>query len=376
MKHVFFSYIGTLVLLFVFTYGFIDPNIRLTDSVFFDTVTTPLTVLVRQYRHAAGTVFAAILMSLYGWYIVILKNPGLFVPDIRRFSKYLIALALFLAFSYPALTHDIFNYVTTAKLTFHHRENPYIVMPVEIPNEPYLAFTRAANKVALYGPVWILMTALPYIAGGGNIWQTLITFKLLNAASYLLMVLLIYRVTGSVRNMIFFALNPLVIIETLVSGHNDIHMMLMAVFGLLLWRKDRILYKMAGFTSLFASWWIKGATLVLLPVLAASKLPWERVLVLSYWLLAVVFFILTPIREELYPWYAVWLVSISAFLPADRYRNIIGFTIVLTFALELRHIPYMVMGHYGGQGPILRAVLTAFPVGIFLLWNRLRGKKV
>ena len=51
-------------------------------------------------------------------------------------------------------------------------------MPIEIPNEPYLAFTRAANKTALYGPVWILLTAIPHLLGqGDNPVQTFLKTK-------------------------------------------------------------------------------------------------------------------------------------------------------------------------------------------------------
>jgi hypothetical protein len=267
--------------------------------------------------------------------------------------------------SFPALTYDIFNYITTAKVAFFHHENPYLVMPIDILNEPYLAFTRAANKVALYGPVWILGTAIPHYLGQGNIWLTIIMFKLMNAVCYIGLSYLIYRATKSIKNVMFFALNPLILIETLVSGHNDIYMMLFVVAGILLWEKKDTASKIKGLISFIASCLIKGATLVLLPLFFIKNISRDRLLLIAYWLLAGVFFVVGPLREELYPWYAVWLISIAALLDMKKHAVLIGFTIVLSFALELRHIPYIYMGEYGGVGPILRTLLTIVPVLIY-----------
>jgi len=44
-----------------------------------------------------------------------------------------------------------------------------------------------------------------------------------------------------------------------------------------------------------------------------------------------------------------------------------GFTTVLTFALELRHLPYMWMGYYEAPGPILRLFLTMIPIAIYCI---------
>jgi hypothetical protein len=239
-------------------------------------------------------------------------------------------------------------------------------MPIEIPNDPNLAFTRAANKLALYGPVWITLTALPHYVGAGNIWRTIVAFKLMNAAAYLGFSYFIYRVTKKLTNVLFFALNPLVLIEVLMNGHNDIYMIFLALGGLLLWQKERVGNKLCGLLLFVASWFIKGATLIVTPVFFFRKLTLERALVWTYWLLAVVFFVVAPLREELYPWYAVWLIMTAALLPVKSHRHLFWFTIVLSFALELRNLPYMWMGYYGGPGPILRLVLTVIPMALYV----------
>jgi hypothetical protein len=165
--------------------------------------------------------------------------------------------------------------------------------------------------------------------------------------------------------VIFFALNPLVLIEILVSGHNDIYMMILALLGLVLWKQNGVKNKVYGALLLFASWWIKGVSVILTPLLFFRKLSFEKTLIVAYWLLALVFFIATPLREELYPWYAVWLIATAALLPLKNHRFIFGFTIVLSFALELRALPYMWMGYYEGPGPALRLAFTIIPIVLY-----------
>ena len=350
-----------LFLLSIFSYGFKDPNLVLTSNPAIQLLIRPLFHLVYYERPWAAALFFLFISLLFGIYLIFLNT---YKEGWKKLALAIVICGVILSFSYPALTHDLFNYMTTAKVAFTYHENPYVVMPIEIPNEPYLAFTRAANKVALYGPVWILFTGIPHFLGNNTIWQTIIMFKIGNVVAYLLFVYLIYRVTKSLKNVIFFALNPLILIETLVSGHNDIYMMLLACFGLYLWQQR----KLPGALSLFASMLIKGATIVLLPLLLIKNISWNTVLRYAYVLLSMAFFVFAPLREELYPWYGVWLISIASLMDMKKNSMIISFTIVLSFSLELRHLPYMWMGYYEGPGPLFRTLLTVIPIGIYILY--------
>ena len=349
-----FYYIA-LVFLTIPSWGFVDANMplpkiaALQPLIFFKTIYPTV-------WYIASVVF---LFGFYLWALYSIRRKALTSKDIW----YLIfGTAAIFFWSFPALSNDIFNYIATAKVAFVWKENPYIVMPIEIPNEPYLAFTRAANKVALYGPVWILLTAIPHFLGNNNIWQTIIMFKVMNVLCYVAFSYLIYRTTNSIKNVVFFVFNPLVLIETLVSGHNDIYMILLACCGLILWQRCKLL----GALSLFASALIKGATVVLLPLVLIKNISWNTLLRYAYILLSIVFFVVAPLREELYPWYAVWLIGVASLMDMKKNWLIISFTIVLSFSLELRHLPYMWMGYYEGLGPFLRTLLTLVPIGMYI----------
>ena len=366
------GYIFICVLFSVFTYGFIDLNLHITTSPLFLALQKPLEMLVYQMRPVAAGIFLSFLVLLFIWYMWFLRS-GEKIVSVKKVFLLLSLVAIIFVFSFPAFSYDIFNYITTAKVTFFHNENPYLVMPIEITGEPYLAFTRAANKVALYGPVWILLTAIPHYLGSGAIWQTIIAFKLINALFYLIASYLIYKMTKQVKSVLFFAANPLVLIEVLISTHNDISMMVLVLTGILLWFSKGIGNKIMGVFAMLASTLIKGATVVLLPLLFVKSLTKEQFLTYAYLLLGVVFFIAAPIREELYPWYAVWLVTLAACLDGKKYETLRSFTIVLSFALELRQLPYIYMGYYAGVGPIARTLLTVVPLLIFGVYTL--GKK-
>lgn len=368
MNPIFVAYWALLIALGLFSYGFIDLNLHLSTNQVFMTLQQPLSVLVYHMRPLATGIFVIFLIGLFMFYLICLRKTDVIYASWQKLRRVLLVTALLLVLSFPALTYDIFNYIMTAKVAFTYHENPYVVMPIEIPNDPNLAFTRAANKLALYGPIWIALTAFPHYLGMGNIWQTIVSFKLMNAVAYIVFCYFIYRVTKKLTNVVFFALNPLVLIEVLMNGHNDIYMIALALVGL----------RYKNYIALFVSWFVKGATVILAPLMFL-RMSWEKILIAAYWLLAFVFFVFAPIREELYPWYAVWLIATAALLPLKSHRFIFGFTIVLSLALELRALPYMWMGYYGGPGPMFRFLLTATPVAFYLLFitiKRLRKRIV
>ncbi len=359
-----------LLLLSVYSYGFVDLHLTLSTSALYKTLQAPLSSLVFEHMTLAGIVYIVIVGSLYAIYLAVMRANESHIRRLLplRLKTVFFSIAILLTFSFPAFTYDIFNYMTTAKVLYTHKENPYIVMPIEIPNEPALAYTRASNKVALYGPTWLAFTALPHVLGGGSVWRTIIAFKAMIAGFYLAMLYLIYRMTGSKRQVLFFGLNPLVLSEALVSSHNDIAMMVLALIGLALVFKKRMI---GGILVWVASVFVKGATFVLLPILFLPHLKKITIYRIAYWLMFGIF-LLTPLREELYPWYAVWFLTFAALIPMTKTSWVHGFTIALCIGLSLRHLPYILTREYGGYGPILRIAFTVIPVAVFGIYYFLR----
>jgi len=363
-----YGYFILLAAFFLYTYGFVDLNLHLTSNSWFLFFQRPLSSLVFQHMKLAGIFYIGIVIALFAYYRTFLKKSesdykGLLFP----WKNLFIGLGVFAIFSFPAFTYDIFNYMTTASVTYTHRENPYIVMPIEIPNEPGLAYTRAANKVALYGPTWLILSFIPHVLPFGNVWLKVIAFKAFIVLFWGIMSWLIWKHTKSMRQVVFFALNPLMITEILVSAHNDIVMMVFALLAFLpaslvgtnLWKKVGLWFLSVG---------VKGATLVLGVLFLNRFSNWAKRYAAAYWLLFSVFVFVAPLREELYPWYAVWFMPFAALIPITKRSFIHGFSIALTLGLIFRHLPYILTREYEGSGPVLRIIFTVVPLVVYCAW--------
>ncbi|MDO8623721.1 MAG: hypothetical protein Q7R52_05745 [archaeon] len=288
---------------------------------------------------------------------------------------------LILFFSYPAmLSYDIFNYIATSKVLFFYHENPYIVMPIEFAGDPLLAFTHAANKIALYGPTWISLTGIPYFLGFGNFIINLFSFKLLVGSFYLATTFLMWKISKNIVSVILFAFNPLIVVETLMSGHNDIVMISLLLLSFFTLMRKKIIFVLLFFSlSIF----VKYTTILLIPIfvylfwkiLKKENINWKSVFYFSC-ILMFLGFLLSPIREEIYPWYAIWFLPF-AFLVPER-RILLYVSIAFSFGLLFRYVPFMLFGTYAGPDPIIKPGVTFIPVFLILsyfiikkIWERI-----
>lgn len=308
-------------------------------------------------------IFVMLISSFFALYITCLhqiKN--------KRFSGrqiwWLIGLIIaVLFFSWPGFSNDIFNYIATAKVTYFYKENPYLTMPIEFIGEPMLNFMHAANKTALYAPLWILLTAIPYFLGLGNLLLTVFTFKLFIASFYLICCWLIWRISKkNLYCLTFFALNPLVIFESLITSHNDIVMMTFTLLAFYYLFQNK---KVLSYLALLASVGVKYATLVLLPLfMIAAKFKKEKLITWAAWLMFLAF-LLSPLREEIYPWYFIWVISLVALVPQNKLLRWLVFT--FTFSLLMRYTPYLYFRTYKGLTQPLKTLITLLPPGLTML---------
>lgn len=365
-------YCGFLLLFTIFSYVFVDLNLTYL-KVFYSGFYFANRLLATIFYISSVVIFF-IFYSVF-IYLGVKKKINL-----KEILALLGMTALILFFSYPAmLSSDIFNYVATSKVLFFYHENPYLVMPIEFMGDPLLAFTHAANKFALYGPFWILLTGIPYLLGSGNFIITLFSFKLLNILFYLGTIFLIWKIFKNILSIILFALNPLVIIETLVSGHNDIAMVFLVLLSYFLLMRKKVFL---GILFFILSILIKYATILLFPIflyiiwklVKNREIDWTKMYFFST-LLMLIAFLLSPIREEIYPWYAIWFLSFS-FLQNKKILAYIS--IAFSFGLLFRYIPFMLLGTYIGLAPLIKSIVTFLPpflIGFyFIIKKEIWGK--
>ena len=369
MKKIAVILYGIFLLLFtIFSYAFVDPNLSYLKN-FYSGFAFSYRLLTTIFY-----VFSIVIFFIfYGIFIYLGAKKKINLKEIFMLLS-MITVILFL--SYPAmLSYDIFNYIATSKVLFFYHENPYIVMPIEFTGDPFLAFTHATNKIALYGPVWTTLTGVPYFLGFGNFVINLFELKLLIGVFYLAATFLVWKISKNMMSLILFAFNPLVIIETLVSSHNDIVMIFLALLSFFLLMQKKIFL---GALFLILSIFIKYTTALLVPVflfmiwktIKKKEIHFEKIYYYSC-ILMYIAFLLSPIREEIYPWYAVWFLSFI-FLVIDN-KFLINVSIVFSFSLLLRYVPYIFTGTYAGNTPALKEIISfGFPVlySIFYVFKK------
>jgi hypothetical protein len=81
-------------------------------------------------------------------------------------------------------------------------------------------------------------------------------------------------------------------------------------------------------------------------------------------------FLLSPLREEIYSWYFIWVISFAALLPKNKllFWLVIGFS----FGLLLRHTPWLYFRNWGGPTPKIKTLTTFIPPNVALFFYFLK----
>lgn len=372
-KFYFLFFVLISIFMVFFSFFFVDFNLKYLDFIY--------TGFSTNYRLIISIIFTFLISLFFLFYFLLLKNLNNKKIEIRKLKKQIILIGSILLFSYPAIvSYDIFNYTTTAKVLYGYLENPYIVMPIEFVNEQFLSYTHAANKTALYGPFWLALTGIPYFLSSFNFLLMIFSFKLMVGLFYFLTVFLIFKITKDNLSTAFFALNPLVLFETFVSGHNDIVMMFFAILSFYLISRKKIVFSGISF---FLSVLIKFATFFLIPVYAyvfwlklkQKEVNLEKIYLVASLLMFLVF-LLSPVREEIYPWYFIWVL---AFISLTKNIRFFIFSGIFSLFLMFRYIPFMLLGTHFGITPYLKIGITFGPLfllmGLFTFVFLIKNKK-
>ena len=348
---------GTLVVLSVFSWGFVNTSSTFPRS-------SLLLTLVGTYRPYATVLYGACITLLFIVYVRLLWLAGHKKIVLKDLRTYICIAAAVLFFGFPGFSYDVFNYMATAKVTYTWHENPYTVMPIEIPNEQMLTYMQASNKIALYGPVWIAVSSIPHYLGFESPLFTLFLFKVLEVAFYAGVLWLIWQLSEkNLWSLVFFSLNPIVLTETILSGHNDIVMMFFALASLYLLRKEKYFFSIV---ALIFSILIKYATIFLIPIYLVKLIKKDKMSWAAVWTWAATFmyaaFLLSPIREEIYAWYFIWPLAFLALIP--RESLFVWLSYGFTFGLPLRLAPFIYLQSWTGVTPMVKKFVTFAPAAI------------
>ena len=132
-----------------------------------------------------------------------------------------------------------------------------------------------------YGPVFLTICGLLNKISFSSVLLFLYEFKILNFIAYLITVYLVYKLTKKKKLTIAYCFNPLILMEVLVNVHNDIFVLLFALFAIFFVKeaeknrekffKSEIIF-ICGLAFLAFSASIKYITILFLPFIILYRL--------------------------------------------------------------------------------------------------------
>jgi hypothetical protein len=344
------SYILSAVLLFLYSFTQIDLGLVISRFPVLYSIEKTFQY-VGYFNRPLSTALFIFLVSIFSLlYLYSLR----YISSISHRTVWIIiiSLSVILFLSYNAFSYDLFNYIFDAKIVTHYHANPYLHKALDYPADPMLSFMHWTHRVYPYGPIWLALTVpLSYI-GLGLFLPTFYLFKLLMIVSYVGTAYVIGKILRLISpstetiGVASFALNPLVIFETLISGHNDIVMMFVMVLSLYLLLKKKTVW--SGIVYLL-SIGTKFATIFLLPVYLllltkrgqVTEKFWEKIMTVGIGLMFVAV-LLASYRSNFQPWYLLFVIPFTSLISSKR--NLIYPVLLLSITALCNYIPYLYMG--------------------------------
>ncbi|MCL5962497.1 MAG: tetratricopeptide repeat protein [Chloroflexi bacterium] len=218
-------------------------------------------------------VFFVTLAIMFGIYILAMHYAQLRGAGNR--TSFCIVLGISVLFMASLLlqpyisSQDIFSYAFYAHISGLYGSNPYVAVPRDFPFDPLFGAIFWKDQPSNYGPLWTYITTFITLFTGTNTALTLVGIKLVVILFALAGVPLIWQILGQISpNMrlagtVLYAWNPLLILETAGSGHNDSVVGFFVLLSLFLYGRKA---KLGGIAALILSVLTKYVTAVLLPL--------------------------------------------------------------------------------------------------------------
>ena len=201
-----------------------------------------------------------VFVIIYGFIFFKTVFPDFNSPKFKSFTEkqtqsrndlsWLIAIAFISTLMLPANSSDIFGYISFGEQIVHYDQNPYSEILANIENwrlDPLLGNMRWEYNPSPYGPVFTLICKFFVSISWNNLWLSFFIFKIFNFICYLLLIYIFHhtlkyfstvhfghsfsqetKIWNTDRVWYLVALNPLLIIQGLWNGHNDLLLAVLA----------------------------------------------------------------------------------------------------------------------------------------------------
>lgn len=359
-------YIITLGIFSVYSYALLDPNITFFNHPAWTTFREAMVQIGYHNRPLSFSVYFILILLLFFLHHSFVRNykkhPALRIAVIT---------GILLLCSYPFLSHDFFNYMFDAKIITHYGENPYLMKPMDFPDDPWLRFMHWTHRTYPYGPVFLVISLIPALFGLGTFLLHYAFLKVMIIGFYIGMIYLIQKIDS--QKALEFATHPFILVEGLINGHNDFIALALGVYGFyFIWRakEPNIIHLFQTYTKKGMLKYLKSSDIFgrLMMILSAGikyiSLPYvfmtkekESIWNKGSFLLTVGLIGYLAITREIQPWYIFHL-----FLFALLWKDIIQQWQIFLMGLLLSYFPFIYLGGWadGFHVQIKHGIIISF----------------
>ncbi len=207
------------------------------------------------------------LFTTYGCVLRLARGRQPFALQALLFAAGAAFLLSFL-FAPVMLSTDVLSYAMYGRVFSAYGSSPYLDVPPPR-SDPFYAILRLRYIPSVYGPFWTLLSAGVAKIGGGRIGLTVLLFRMLgcgaalSGAAFTWSALRRHAPERATQGLAMFLWNPLVLIESGLSGHNDATMVALLLLGVALHVRGR---KAGAAAAIMLSGLVKFVTGTLVPL--------------------------------------------------------------------------------------------------------------
>lgn len=175
------------------------------------------------------------------------------------------------------LSQDVFSYAMYGRILAHYQASPYGSLPRDFPFDPLYSQLYWKGTASNYGPLWNWVGAGVVGLVGDEVAVLVLAFRQVAMLSSLASAALIWCILGRLEprhravGTLLWAWNPLVVVESATSAHNDALMVLLILAAVYLHLRGRLGLALVALTL---SALVKYASGLLIPMYCL--LLWRR----------------------------------------------------------------------------------------------------
>lgn len=377
------GYFLVLIGLFLYSYTQVDLSLTFSRASIFQTIEKAFQYIGYFNRPLSTYLFCTILGLMFVFYGLFLRKAAQKKITLANVWKILIPATVLLALAYNAFSYDLFNYIFYTKIILHYHQNPYQVVALDFPKDPMLSFMHWTHNTYPYGPFFLVLTVPIAFFGFNYFLPTFFIFKIFSAVCFLGTVYFLSKILKKIApeyqivGTIFYALNPLVLIESLVSAHNDVPMMFLAVLGVYLllqkkWLWGVVAVTLSALTKQAMIFLVLPAVIYAANILLKKKWVSERIFLLSCAIMTVVGYVFVITKIEIQPWYALWFLPFVIFIRPPKW--LLWIVVGSTLGMLLRYVPFLWQGDWNGLAGVIKTSVTQFMPLVFLVFGLIWDK--